>query len=943
MSDMRWDLAIQILGRQHGEDMIRTLQRMGVELEDIKKESREVAGQMQQLYTISAKRVHRGLLAQIANSARRSKGFLKYEQTDKQGRDRADQEKALKNLQNFQKRLGAMVEKGRRAAAARQERERKELAANIIAKNLDDLNAKKQSMSAMYADHDKQKKAQEDLQKVLGRVRNKARRDQEKQQREQDAAYRAGFRKHISQLNKLENARHREDERQEKARAKSITDAALGELKRKQQAMNAAYKAHDAEQLKKAREKARVRKAGFSDAQFDLTRSQYQNRAAHVNGFIGQHDKSGEAAKIMADAQAAYAKARQAHASYVDALKRGDREAAQSYMWFRNRFITEANQIASAAERSARRQIAANHRVTNSHQNVVHAIHRLRYQLHSLVAIAGGFALAHFGMGLVHHMTEAYKQSLEFNEEIMKAKTIFESLATTNLGKPIMQLQEDAKNNKSIAAQLDMAKNFGQGMADLVREKAALTGMGMDEVAEVAKQLVPHFMNKFTGKDKGAVGLLKNSDMVQKITGDVVELAAVLKMLDPGKHRMKWQAFALEETLSGTTGEKGKGKGSDAFRSMRTRLGINATAEEKAAITQAQQKGDLQKWDELIKKLLARSGVTQYKLMDIMNRSMFTNLEAMKNTLKFIGGIFSEPSYLAMGKFFHTLNIHLVNVSKYEPFKRYVQKLGEEFANFVQLRYLDPFFRFVKWIEKTPQGKNWLAVQIENFKVMGIIADGVFKNIMSFAAGFLGIDFDGKSKSMKEIKEYGLAMQKTLNDTRGPAHELGEAFRKMADALLASGPYLNILADVLTHWQTFAGAGIGFAVGGVPGALAGGAAGYASGKLHDGANWITQPAGWLGSVVRNAMPWQMQQQITNPTTIPSLPGSRFIPNMPVPGSVMGPEVPPGFKTGSAAPVYQIGTLVVNGVKDPKDLAAKTASAADYQLGLSNMSAFFGVG
>lgn len=352
-------------------------------------------------------------------------------------------------------------------------------------------------------------------------------------------------------------------------------------------------------------------------------------------------------------------------------------------------------------------------------------------------------------------------ESIQFNDELARAKTVFTGLGligTQNAqGGPMSIPQAEASSDPKVQEVLRKAQEGSDKMMRGLIEITALTGSDMDEVVSSARQILPDLINK-----RSKAGLpnpyLQNPDELNMITQEMVKLASVLKMSDPGGRPLKWHMVALQELFSGTSGG-GKDKGREAVRSLRAREGIKMTDEEASTLAQAVNAGELTRASQIIQQVLERSGQGIVNLSNLMAKTLKPNIDGTITALRMFGKDFTQILHQNLIADFVTLRVSIFELFKDPRYMTAMDQLGKEFNDvFGDLR--GTVFGFLQKIIDDPMTLvTTLRPILMNLRNGLIGVRLAFESLGLFLAGLFGTDLGAENfeSSMTAIRDSSYA------------------------------------------------------------------------------------------------------------------------------------------------------------------------------------------
>jgi hypothetical protein len=348
-------------------------------------------------------------------------------------------------------------------------------------------------------------------------------------------------------------------------------------------------------------------------------------------------------------------------------------------------------------------------------------------------------------------------ESINFNDELARAQTVFTGLGMigtrNNEGGPMTIPQAEVSSDPKVQEVLRKAQEGSDKMMRGLIEITALTGSDMDEVVSSARQILPDLINK-----RSKAGMpnpyLQNPDELNMITQQMVKLASVLKMSDPGGRPLKWHMVAIQELFSGTSGGD-KDKGREAVRSLRAREGIKMSDEEASTLAKAVNTGDLVRASQIIEATLERSGQGLQNLSNLLAKTLKPNVDGTVTALRLFGQKFTEILHKDLIADFTAMRVSLFDILEDPRFKTAMTALSGMFAeSFKDIR--DIVFRYLDMIHEDPQAAlKKLEPIVTNFR-QGITALGyAIEAVGLFLMGFFGTDLGMKNlaDSFKELRD----------------------------------------------------------------------------------------------------------------------------------------------------------------------------------------------
>lgn len=382
-------------------------------------------------------------------------------------------------------------------------------------------------------------------------------------------------------------------------------------------------------------------------------------------------------------------------------------------------------------------------------------------------------------------------ESIKFNDEMERAKTVFQGLgmigtknaAGQSMTIPEAELSTDPKVRAVLAQSQANADNMIRGLMEI----SAMTGSDMDEVISSARQLLPDLINK-----RAKAGLpnpyLEKPEEFNAITQEMVKLASVLKMSDPGGRPLKWHMTAIQELFSGTSGG-GKDKGMEAVRSLRAREGIRVGEAEASKLAKAVNAGDLMQASQLITDILERSGQGVQNLSNLMAKTLMPNLDGTITALRIFGMDFTQYIHTDLIDSFRTIRVSLFQILNLDSYKNTMKKLSLLFADqFGDIR--NTVFKYLQLIHDDPAKLyKMLEGPIKNLGAGLTALRSVIEGIALFMAGFLGTDlsFNSLTKAAEGFKnsayQSGIEAAEATKGVTSFAGELGTLTAELNQAL----------------------------------------------------------------------------------------------------------------------------------------------------------------
>jgi hypothetical protein len=359
--------------------------------------------------------------------------------------------------------------------------------------------------------------------------------------------------------------------------------------------------------------------------------------------------------------------------------------------------------------------------------------------------------------GVAEALQQWTVESVQFNDELARAQTVFTGLGLIGTrneqGGPMSIPEAEISTDPKVQEVLRKAQEGSDKMMRGLIKITALTGSDMDEVVSSARQLLPDLINK-----RSKAGLpnpyLQNPDELNMITQQMVKLASVLKMSDPGGRPLKWHMTALQELFSGTSGG-GKDKGREAVRSLRAREGIKMTDEEAESLAKTVNSGDLVKASNLIESVLERSGQGIVNLSNLMAKTLKPNVDGTITALRLFGRDFTEILHEDLIADFTAIRVSLFELFEDPRYKVAMGELGKEFNNvFGDLR--GTVFGFLQKIIDDPSTLvTTLTPVLTNLKE-GLKAVRIaFEALGLYLSGLFGTDLGvaGLATSLEAVRD----------------------------------------------------------------------------------------------------------------------------------------------------------------------------------------------
>lgn len=362
-------------------------------------------------------------------------------------------------------------------------------------------------------------------------------------------------------------------------------------------------------------------------------------------------------------------------------------------------------------------------------------------------------------------------QSVMFNDEIERAKTVFQGIGmigTKNAaGQPMTIPEAEISTDPKVRAVLMQSQKNSEDMIRGLMEISAMTGSDMDEVISSARQLLPDLINK-----RAKAGMpnpyLEKPEEFNAITQQMVKLASVLKMSDPGGRPLKWHMVAIQEMFSGTSGG-GKDKGKEAVRSLRAREGIRVDDKSAAELAQAVNAGELSKAAQIVTDILERSGQGVQNLSNLMGKTLMPNIDGTITALRIFGIDFVDLFHKDLISTFTTIRVMLFKILNLESYKETMRKLSTLFKD----QFGDITDTVLEYLQKIYDDPSKLYASLEGpIKNLGSALKAVrsvIEGIALFSAGLVGTElaYDSITKSAENFKnnayDLGVESANTVN------------------------------------------------------------------------------------------------------------------------------------------------------------------------------------
>lgn len=433
-------------------------------------------------------------------------------------------------------------------------------------------------------------------------------------------------------------------------------------------------------------------------------------------------------------------------------------------------------------------------------------------------------------------IVEWTKNSIMFNDEMERSKIVFQGfglIGQKNKDGSAMSLM-DAKKNPAMANSVDKLTKFSEGMIGRMVALSAETGQSSEEIIASSRQLMADLINKKTKKG-GTSPLLddKMSTELSNTTEEMVRLAAVLKMSDPGGRALKWHMVPIQELFSGSSGNAKDG-GLQNVRSMMLREGIKIREEDAKPIAQAVNKGDIAKASELIQKVLEKAGQGVTTFSNLLEYTLMPNIDAIKTAFGYLSGVMNNPLYqhlIVAGIKYRKI---MLNLMKDDGFLALMKDYGVKFRNAFRplITPVNDFFQKLR-DTKGDSLKPYLDTFMSVTKNFNIIFANFIKGVVGFFSGLLGVNskdaFDAGpmirfseqfahhgevfGKQMRKMSEKIMEAVAPLERNFFPAMTtLGEMFIKLTDWI---EPLIRNLAAVVREIANmpFVGDYINYTVG----------------------------------------------------------------------------------------------------------------------------------
>jgi hypothetical protein len=436
------------------------------------------------------------------------------------------------------------------------------------------------------------------------------------------------------------------------------------------------------------------------------------------------------------------------------------------------------------------------------------------------VFYAGTRAVTSFASAL----TNAYKDSIMFNEEVRRSEITFQNLGTQGTGMAASDIRKLPKNDPRFQT-LMQSKEFSKELSAMLLEQSAYTGQEYSAVVAAVATMLPDIIDKLPNK-KGGNKLLDNKSMLLGLAKDYIQLGATLQASDPMGHDLKWQLFAIQEMFAGTSGGK-KDSGKESVASVRRRLGIKIKDDDALAIAKAVNAGEVRKAMDLIMERFDKAGQSVTKFKDLLASTLMPNVNKAGATLKIFGKDITEGSFNELIYFFTALQMELTEIREDPIFKGIFEDWGKrvrgitenvtnKFADFIDLLQENDGKELKLFGDNFLNGLEYtLKLGKETLILVGKFGEG-------FGKEFFGNDF----KNVKEVL-------KSMRDSAPAAVSLGESMAKFSKAIIDMAPsIINILSYLAEHpalvtammgaaaGSSFGpiGAGVGFVTGAGAGA-----------------------------------------------------------------------------------------------------------------------------
>ena len=383
-------------------------------------------------------------------------------------------------------------------------------------------------------------------------------------------------------------------------------------------------------------------------------------------------------------------------------------------------------------------------------------------------------------------IVEWTKSSILFNDEMERSKIVFKGLGLIgqkNKDGSAMSVK-DAQNNPQMQQVFGKVNQFSEDMMARLVAVSANTGQSMEEIIASARQMMPDLLNKRKMKDGTSPLLGKGGEDFANVTEAMVQLAAVLKMSDPGGRALKWHMVAIQELFSGSSGNS-QDKGMANVKSMMLREGIKIREDEAAPIAKAVNEGDVTKAGELIQQVLERSGQGIVTFSNLLEYTLMPNIDAIKTAFAFLSAQMNNPLYQQLVVMFSNYRKIMLNLMKDKSFLQLMESYGKQFRNAFR-PFITPLNDFFQQIRDTKGDslKPYLDTFMSVTKNFNIIFANFITGVVGFFKGLFGVN-----------SKEGFDTEPILNFTKQFA-ESGETFglqmRNFGDAVLKGiDPLLN--------------------------------------------------------------------------------------------------------------------------------------------------------
>lgn len=383
-------------------------------------------------------------------------------------------------------------------------------------------------------------------------------------------------------------------------------------------------------------------------------------------------------------------------------------------------------------------------------------------------------------------------QSVQFNDEMDRAKTVFQGLGmigTKNADGTSMTIpQAELSTDPKVRAVLAQSEKNADSMIRGLMEISAITGSDMDEVISSARQLLPDLINK-----RAKAGMpnpyLEKPEELNAITQQMVKLASVLKMSDPGGRPLKWHMTAIQELFSGTSGGS-KDKGKEAVRSLRAREGIKMTDEEASNLAKAVNSGDLMKASEMITNTLERAGQGLQNLDNLMAKTLKPNVDGVITALRIFSMDFSDIFHKDLIAFFTTVRVGIFKILNLDSYKKTMGRLSNLFSE----QFGDIQGNIYEYLQKIYDDPAILYTKLEGpIRNLGIGLRSVrigIEAIWNFIQGVFGQSLGFEN------------LETTMTAVRDNAYSLGVSFNYISNSMFRAISDMPIIIDTFMRFGT---------------------------------------------------------------------------------------------------------------------------------------------